>query len=37
MTRLPKVENFGLQGFQEVPPELFDEATGRIWDHMAAA
>jgi hypothetical protein len=36
MTRLPKAEDFGLQGFQEVPPEVFDEATG-IWDHTAAA
>ena len=36
MTRLPKAEDFGLQGFQEVPPEVFDEAAG-IWDHTAAA
>jgi hypothetical protein len=35
MTRLPKAEDFGLQGFQEVPPEVFDEAAG-IWDHTAA-
>ena len=26
MTRLPRAEDFGLQGFQEVPPEVFDEA-----------
>ena len=36
MTRLPKAEDFGLQGFQEVAPEVFDEAAG-IWDHAAAA
>ena len=36
MTRLPEAEDFGLQGFQEVPPEVFDEAAG-IWDHTAAA
>ncbi|CAN6326423.1 unnamed protein product [Urochloa humidicola] len=34
VTRLPKAEDFGLGGFQEVPPEVFDEAAGGgIWDH----
>ncbi|CAN6340294.1 unnamed protein product [Urochloa humidicola] len=35
VTRLPKAEDFGLGGFQEVPPEVFDEAgsVGGIWDH----
>ncbi|CAN6353486.1 unnamed protein product [Urochloa humidicola] len=35
VTRLPKAEDFGLGGFQEVPPEVFDEACsgGGIWDH----
>jgi hypothetical protein len=34
VTRLPKAEDFGLGGFQEVPPEVFDEAGGGgIWDH----
>jgi len=37
MTRLPEAEEFGLQGFQEVPPEVFDEAASSIWDHTAAA
>jgi len=37
MTRLPEAEDFGLQGFQEVPPEVFDEAARSIWDHTAAA
>ncbi|KAL6644345.1 hypothetical protein ACP70R_015953 [Stipagrostis hirtigluma subsp. patula] len=33
VTRLPKAEDFGLEGFQEVPPEVFDEAGGGgIWD-----
>jgi hypothetical protein len=36
MMRLPEAEDFGLQGFQEVPPEVFDEAAGGIWDHTAA-
>jgi hypothetical protein len=35
VTRLPKAEDFGLQGFQEVAPEVFDDAAG-IWDHAAA-
>jgi hypothetical protein len=34
VTRLPKAEDFGLGGFQEVPPEVFDEAAGGgIRDH----
>ncbi|CAN6336069.1 unnamed protein product [Urochloa humidicola] len=33
VTRLPKAEDFGLGGFQEVPPEVFDDAGGGIWDH----
>ncbi|XP_066348676.1 dehydration-responsive element-binding protein 2C-like [Miscanthus floridulus] len=37
MMRLPEAEDFGLQGFQEVPPEVFDEAASSIWDHTAAA
>ncbi|KAF8725639.1 hypothetical protein HU200_020181 [Digitaria exilis] len=41
VTRLPKAEDFGLGGFQQVPPEVFDEAAGgAIWDdddHAAAA
>ena len=37
MTRLPKAEDFGLGGFQEVPPEVFDEAAGAgIWDDTVA-
>jgi hypothetical protein len=37
VTRLPKAEDFGLGGFQEVPPEVFDEAAGGgIWDHTVA-
>ncbi|KAF8667134.1 hypothetical protein HU200_053321 [Digitaria exilis] len=40
VTRLPKAEDFGLGGFQQVPPEVFDEAAGgAIWDdddHAAA-
>ena len=38
VTRLPKAEDFGLGGFQEVPPpEVFDEAPGDgLWDHTVA-
>jgi len=37
VTRLPKAEDFGLGGFQEVPPEVFDEAAGAgIWDDTVA-
>ncbi|KAL6660915.1 hypothetical protein ACP70R_000299 [Stipagrostis hirtigluma subsp. patula] len=39
VTRLPKAEDFGLEGFQEVPPEVFDEAGcggGGIWDMHTA-
>ncbi|KAG2615919.1 dehydration-responsive element-binding protein 2C-like [Panicum virgatum] len=37
VSRLPKAEDFGLGGFQEVPPEVFDEAAGGgIWDHTVA-
>ncbi|CAM0911510.1 unnamed protein product [Alopecurus aequalis] len=34
VTRLPKAEDFGLEGFQEVPLEVLDEAGGgiSIWD-----
>ncbi|KAL6901030.1 hypothetical protein ACP4OV_005706 [Aristida adscensionis] len=38
VTRLPKAEDFGLEGFQEVPPEVFDDAgCAGIWDMHAAA
>ncbi|KAM0851543.1 hypothetical protein ACQ4PT_052371 [Festuca glaucescens] len=38
VTRLPKAEDFGLEGFQEVPLEVFDEAGGgiSIWDLSVA-
>ncbi|XP_039827266.1 dehydration-responsive element-binding protein 2C-like [Panicum virgatum] len=38
VTRLPKAEDFGLGGFQEVPPpEVFDEApSDGLWDHTVA-
>ncbi|EAZ43690.1 hypothetical protein OsJ_28317 [Oryza sativa Japonica Group] len=34
VTRLPKAEDFGLEGFQEVPLDVLDEAGGgiSIWD-----
>ncbi|KAM0851236.1 hypothetical protein ACQ4PT_052567 [Festuca glaucescens] len=38
VTRLPKAEDFGLEGFQEVPLEVLDEAGGgiSIWDLSVA-
>ncbi|OEL16541.1 Dehydration-responsive element-binding protein 2C, partial [Dichanthelium oligosanthes] len=32
VTRLPKAEDFGLGGFQEVPPEVFEDSAAGIWD-----